>query len=339
VSNTKSVNMWMVRAGEGAAYIEDFQTAQIVSIGRNAVGDMRGLKSKNDFSNAILSAYPERKKAQTVMSVSQAFRFFREIKIGDDVLTYDPNSRQYWQGEILSEVDYLPDKFPDQANVRAVRWNAQISRDLLSVETKNSLGAISTLFLVPTSAATELRKFASQKPEMRDAVDRLAAIDIDEKIEDIYKDLQNKALEFTTDRVDALDWSDMQDLVAGLLRAMGYKTRVAPPGADRGADIIASPDGFGFEEPRIFVEVKHRKGAMGAPEIRGFLGGRQDGDKCLYVSTGGFTREARYEADRSRIPLTLMDLNALVRALIDQYESLDQNTRQLLPLRKLYWPI
>lgn len=56
----------------------------------------------------------------------------------------------------------------------------------------------------------------------------------------------------------------MQDLVAGLLRAMGYKTRVSPSGPDRGKDIVASPDGFGFESPRIVVEVKHRQGAIAA---------------------------------------------------------------------------
>jgi restriction system protein len=43
----------------------------------------------------------------------------------------------------------------------------------------------------------------------------------------------------------------MQDLVAGLLRALGYKKRVSPAGPDRGKDIVASPDGFGFESPRI----------------------------------------------------------------------------------------
>ncbi len=84
----------------------------------------------------------------------------------------------------------------------------------------------------------------------------------------------------------------MQDLVAGILRAMGYKTLVSPAGADRGKDIIASPDGFGFEPPRIVVEVKHRNARMGSSEIRSFLGGRHKDDRGLYVSTGGFTKEA-----------------------------------------------
>jgi len=80
---------------------------------------------------------------------------------------------------------------------------------------------------------------------------------------------------------------------------MGYHTTVAADGSDRGADIFASPDGLGLQEPRIFVEVKHRSGSMGADELRKFLGGRRAGDRCLYVSTGGFTKAARYEAERA----------------------------------------
>lgn len=88
-------------------------------------------------------------------------------------------------------------------------------------------------------------------------------------------------------------WKKICSIVAGLLRSLGYKMRVSDTGPDRGKDIVASPDGFGFESPRIVVEVKHRKGAMGAPDVRSFLGGRHPQDKGLYVSTGGFTREAR----------------------------------------------
>ena len=110
--------------------------------------------------------------------------------------------------------------------------------------------------------------------------------------EDVFKNISEKAVDFTKDHVHALDWSDLQDLVAGLLRAMGYKTRVSPAGADRGQDIVASPDGFGFEAPRIVVEVKHRQGAIGSQAIRGLLGGRHPQGKGLYVSTGGFSKDA-----------------------------------------------
>lgn len=217
---------------------------------------------------------------------------------------------------------------------RKVAWDGDVERDLLSQDARNSLGAIATLFLVPDFAAAELEGLlvtGGTAPAPAPATER------DPK--DALKELQLKAHEFIKDRINALSWDEMQDLVAGILRAMGYKTRVSAPGPDRGKDIVASPDGFGFESPRIVVEVKHRKGQqMGPNEIRSFLGGRHKDDKGLYVSTGGFTKEARYEAERSQIPLTLMDLDDLTRAVTDYYPELDSEARALIPLVKIYWP-
>lgn len=142
-----------------------------------------------------------------------------------------------------------------------------------------------------------------------------------------------------TDRLSSLTWEGMQELVAGLLRAMGYKTRISPAGSDRGKDIIASPDGFGFEQPRIVVEVKHRPNtAMGSQEIRSFLGGRHKNDKGLYVSTGGFTKDAKYEADRGSIPVVLLDLDDLSNEIVRHYGEMDMEARSLIPLTTILWP-
>ena len=130
----------------------------------------------------------------------------------------------------------------------------------------------------------------------------------------------------------------MQPLVAGILRSMDCRTQVSPPGSDRGKDIVASPDGFGFEHPRIVVEVEHRKGQMGSQEIRSFLGGRHKDDRGLYVSTGGFTKDAQYEADRASIPLAMWTLDHVVRALIEHYDATDAETKHIVPLKRLYWP-
>ena len=127
--------------------------------------------------------------------------------------------------------------------------------------------------------------------------------------------------------------------MAGVLRAMGYQTDVAARGPDRGVDIFASPDGLGLEEPRIFVEVKHRPGStMGGPEVRAFLGGRQAGDKCLYVSTGGFTKDAHYEADRANVPIKLVSLPRLRELLVQYYDQLEPEVQVMVPLRRIYWP-
>lgn len=156
---------------------------------------------------------------------------------------------------------------------------------------------------------------------------------------DLRTEVVDKSREFIEDLIAGLEPYAMQDLVAGLLRAMGYKTRVSPRGADRSVDIFASPDGLGLQEPRIFVEVKHRKSTpMGSQQLRAFMGGRQHGDRCLYVSTGCFTKDARYEAEGSSVPLTLLGLPELRALLVEHYDALDVETKQLVPLTRLYWP-
>ena len=78
---------------------------------------------------------------------------------------------------------------------------------------------------------------------------------------------------------------------------------------------------------------------MGSPESRSFLGGRHPDDKGLYVSTGGFSKEAHYEAERANIPVTLMGLDELVDAIIDNYENMDTETQRLVPLKRIFWPM
>ncbi len=299
---------------------------------------MSALKSRDDFVRQIGRVYLDNTKAQTSTSAGMVFRFVREMKIGDGVVTYDPAERKYLIGTIRS--DYRHDsKQPNGPNVRDVDWRGQVYRDALSVSARNSLGAIATLFLLSPDVASEIERVATSGSGLQTSSLRADDTEDVQQVEDIYRDIQNKSAEFIKDRLIRLSWDEMQELVAGLLRAMGYKTRVSPPGADRGKDIVASPDGFGFESPRIVVEVKHRPNSlMGAQEIRSFLGGRHREDKGLYVSSGGFTKEARYEADRATIPLMLMDLDDLVKTVLDYYERMDSDSRRLIPLKRLYWP-
>ena len=149
-------------------------------------------------------------------------------------------------------------------------------------------------------------------------------------------DFEARSLKFISDRLARLEWKEFQEIVAAILRAMGYKTRVAGDGPDRGVDIFASPNGLGLQEPRIFVAVKHRNGQMGAPAIRSFLGGRKPGDRCLYVSSGGFSKEAKYEAERSNVPLALIGLIELRQLLLDHYDRLDAEGRAIVSLKRVY---
>lgn len=142
----------------------------------------------------------------------------------------------------------------------------------------------------------------------------------------------------TIDRVNQLEWEDMERLVACMLKAIRYCARITPKGPDGGRDVIASPDILGLESPRIIAEVKHRKGPMGASAIRSFIAGLRPRDRGLYVSTGGFTKEARYEADRAYVPVRLLDLDSFVRNYVETYDKVNDNDRAILPLTRVWLP-
>jgi restriction system protein len=325
-------NAWMVRS-EGGQLIDLFTSNNIIAIGWNELGNLSQYKSKDDIFNKIMEVWPENSQGKSSNITGILYRFSREIKRDDIVVTYDPPQRMYHIGEIKSSYQYRPDISETWPNVLEIKWTDKISRDCLSVTTKNSLGSTLTLFSISDKMLQELLGKGNGTENGKPSLDTA-----ENEVETIFDDYSEKALEFIKDKITKLDWEEMQNLIAGLLRSMGYKTRVSPRGSDLGKDIIASPDGFGLEQPRIIVEVKHRNHPMGAQEIRSFLGGRHKEDRGLYVSTGGFTKDAKYEADRANIPLTLIDIDDLVKEILNNYESMDTETKLLLPLKKIYWP-
>lgn len=331
---------WMVRASNGGRLADEFVENGVAAIGWGSLGDFNQYTNKSAILQALNEKHPTKKPGNHQNSASQVFRFREEPKVGDRVLTYDSSRRIYHVGEITGPYKHAPDLIPILPNVRPVKWLAELDRDQLSAATRNSLGSTLTLFRLPEFAAAEIEQRLSGEPVTPvpppvEGQDPGEAED-EETLLDGYR---KTAFEIVKDRVNRLDADEMEKLVAGLLRAMGYKTRQSEPGPDRGIDVLASPDGFGFESPRIVAEVKHRAGAIGAQQIRSFLGGRHADDKGLYVSTGGFTKDARYEADRAKIPVTLMDLDALVTALMEHYDNADAESRALIPLQRIYWPI
>ena len=327
--------MWMVRGESGRLY-DEFRERGVVGIGWSVIaGQVRPGQTREEVAELYRAAEPAKTQGQIVAGASQVWRFVNEIEVGDWVVTYSPGNRTYLIGEVSGAFQYRPDWINDDLGmIRAVNWRArEVDRDALAQSSKNSLGSTLTLFKVPEFAAADL--LAHMESE-RPATVEIPTEDLGEESADPLDGIETVALERIKDAVSRLDWSEMQELVAGILRAMGYKTQVSPAGPDRGKDIVASPDGFGFENPRIVVEVKHRKGQMGSDAIRSFLGGRHKDDRGLYVSTGGFSKDAFYEADRASVPLSLWTMDNLVRALVEHYDQTDTETKRLVPLKRLY---
>ena len=148
--------VWMVRAGRGSVYIDDFLEQKLVVMGWEELGPIKASETKTQVLQRYKAVYPDHSEGKAKTSVSQALRFINEIKVGDTVITYDRDRRIYCLGEILSDAEWSPDIVSGMPRIRRVSWTHRVSRDRLSADTKNTLGAIQTLFQIKRRAAKEL---------------------------------------------------------------------------------------------------------------------------------------------------------------------------------------
>lgn len=338
------MTMWMVRAERHGVLFDAFLNHQAVAIGWPDVGSIAEIDDWDLLREKVRETYPGNNHSVGRTS-GMLWRIYGEIAANDWILTYDPSSRTYRVGHITSEYVYDPSLFDEDhhqsyPHIRKVNWDPQeISRDDLKVGTRNSLGSLFTLFALNADAEADvLATLSGERPVALPEED----VDDTQSIESLAEDVEARSLEFIKDKIAALNAdTEIEHFIAGLLRAQGLKTMVSPRGRDRGLDILATPDALGLEDPRIVVEVKHRKGKIGAPDIRSFIGahGNHAGNRGLYISSGGFSPDAKYEAERASFPIRLMELDDLVEMVVAYYDHLDVETRQMVPLKRVFWPI
>ncbi|MBR4572040.1 MAG: restriction endonuclease [Prevotella sp.] len=130
---------------------------------------------------------------------------------------------------------------------------------------------------------------------------------------------------------------EFQDMVAALLRAMGYYTPfVAPKGKDGGIDIIAYMDPLGARTPRIKVQVKHKpESAIGAADIRALLGVLRTGDIALFVTSGTFSADAKSTGTSSREFIRLIDGDEFIDMWQEYYDKMSDDDKNMLPLKRI----
>ena len=149
--------------------------------------------------------------------------------------------------------------------------------------------------------------------------------------------LESNARESIKSYIAAKGPYEFQEIVAALLRAMGYHTPfIAPKGKDGGIDIIAYVDPLGAQTPRIKVQVKHKPDTViGAPDVRGLLGVMREGDIALFVTSGTFSPDAKTTATTSPKFVRLIDGNELIEMWQEYYDKMTDDDKNMLPLKRI----
>jgi restriction system protein len=130
-----------------------------------------------------------------------------------------------------------------------------------------------------------------------------------------------------------------QDLVGALLRGLGYHVPyTAAPGKDGGVDLIATRDALGAERPRVKVQVKRQQATVSVSELRSFMATLSDDDLGLFVSLGGFTKDAQEEARfQEKRRVTLVDLKRFFELWVEHYAKLSDEDKRRLPITPVYF--
>ena len=152
--------------------------------------------------------------------------------------------------------------------------------------------------------------------------------------------LENQASDGLIAHLNNKNPYEFQNLVAALLRAMGYHTDfIAERGRDGGIDIVAYQDPLGVQTPRIKVQVKHYPTNPIAPEpIRSLKGLLNPGEEVgLFVTSGTFSSESRRFSRESSVHIKLIDGEELMRLWRLYYNKLNDEDKNILPLYPIYF--
>ena len=323
---------FMVRAGNNNELVDEFESRSLVAVGWEELGDVSDVRSYEEMKGRFnsIDEYSEHNSRRIAQNAGQVNRFAHEIQEGHLVLSYDKTEREYLIGEVSSGYEWKPDDHPPgYPHIRRVEWKDTISRDEFSTPTKNTLGSTLTVFSLDDCVEEILGVLSGETPrENEDDEDTVPFVD----------EVENQADELISDILANMDPFVFEELVAAVLRAMGYHAKKTRDSQDRGIDVIAHPDSLGFEEPYIKAQVKRQQSKVGSPDMRAFTGVLGNGERGLFVSTGGYTSEAQDAARNAEQRVTLVDRDEFIDLLIQHYDNLESEYQATVPLKRVYIP-
>lgn len=322
--------VWVVRGGNYNELAGQVKAKQAVGIGWPLVGDVSKIQSRDELKTAMEASEPG---SGTPDAAGQIFRFTKDIDPGDYVLTPEKVTKEIHISRCNGPYRYDPGVFgPDYPHTRPVEYLNAVPRSYFPQTVRNTLGSTLTVFRADV-ALPYLETFLRTGPAVP-AGEAEEPADVDIWADEIEGQARGQILE----ALDDIEHYDFQVFVAGLLAALGYKTRLGKKGADGGVDVLAYPDAFGLASPRIKVQVKNQKSSAGIQDV-GYLNGVLGaGESGLFVCTGGFTKDADQAPFVRSGQVALIDGLQLLDLILAHYDELPDTAKALLPLRRLYVP-
>ncbi|MBQ8077781.1 MAG: restriction endonuclease [Eubacterium sp.] len=318
--------MWGIHTKDDNLFLRD----NIIAIGWHEIGDLKKIDANRDaFKEKYRETYPDAKKGSVANGAGMLFRFCNEVQIGDYIVFPSKINREVNIGIVEGDYVYDPGQI-EYVQTRKVKWLKHLPRTVFSQGALYEIGSAMSFFTVKNYADEFLaaldKNFKKNfSPEAEDDSIGATAEDIEEITRDyILKELSRQ-----------LKGYDLENFVADLLRAMGYRTTVSPHGGDRGIDITAYKDEL---PPRILVQVKSQDGDVKETTIQSLKGAMREGDYGLFVTLSNYTKNAQKYLNNTPI-IRGINGTELVELVLKYYEDLSEKYRKMIPLKMVYIPV
>ena len=318
--------IWGIHTYDEALFLKDDKMA----IGWKEIGNLREISAnREDFKKKYVQVYPDASKGAVATCAGMLYRFCHEVQMGDYVVYPSKSDRMINIGEISGDYEYVPDAH-EYVQQRNVKWLKHIPRTSFSQGALYEIGSALSFFAVKNYADEFLS--ALDKGFKKHA----AANDEDDTVGATAEDIIESTKDFILKELSRnLKGYALEEFVADLLRAMGYRTTVSPQGGDSGIDITAYKDEL---PPRILVQVKSQDSDIKETTIQSLKGAMREGDYGLFVTLSNYTKNAQKYLESTPI-IRGINGTELVDLILKYYEDLDIKYKKMIPLKMVYIPV
>ena len=321
-------NLWGIHTQDDHLFLN----SNVIAIGWKDFGDLSQVgTSREAFKARYEKVYPEAPKGSIPTGAGMLYRFMHEMQIGDYVVFHSKSNHQINIGQVESDYFYVPDA-AQYVQQRQVKWLKHLPRTMFSQGALYEIGSSLSLYTVKNYADEYLAALEEEFPQ--NALDD--AGEEDESVGATAEDIIENTRDFILKELSRnLKGYDLEEFVADLLNAMGYRTTISGHGGDSGIDITAYKDEL---PPRIVVQVKSQDSDIKETTIQSLKGAMREGDYGLFVTLSNYTKNAQKYLENTPI-IRGINGTELVELILKYYEQLSEKYRKMIPLKMVYIPV
>lgn len=317
--------MWGIHTLDDNLFLDH----NVIAIGWKRFGDLRKIEATRDaFKEHYAKIYTDDKPGAIPTSAGMLYRFIHEMKVGDYIIFPSKTNRMVNIGIVEGEYEYVESE-NEYVQQRKVKWLKHYPRTAFTQGALYEIGSAMSLFSVKNYSDEFLGA-------LNDGIKKSTYTEKDYTVGATTDDIIENTKDYILKELSRqLKGYALEDFIANLLQAMGYRTKVSQQGGDSGIDIIAYKDEL---PPRILVQVKSQDGDIKETTIQSLKGAMNEGDYGLFIALSDYSKKAKQYLERTPI---IRGINGpeLVELVLKYYELLDEKYRDMILLKKVYIPV